>query len=478
MNIVRHFLAAASQYPSNVAIVHNSKVVSYSELKKEVLKAVDALRTKGVESNDNVMVMIPFSIELYIHILAIFMLGANVVLVDQIKPKSRVVYAFGKANCKAIITTRKLVFLKYVLFHWSLWRKVIALKRTVIGNLNAAEKNADDSALITFTSGTTGHPKAADRTHGFLDIQLATLIDEMKIKPSDTHITSLPVVLMCNLAVGATSIIPSAYSKKAHWEFIKTQHAPSLLSASPAHFSSMSELIDCSQLSHAFIGGATILPHFAKEVVNKMEAKKGTLVYGSMEAEPMNTVSLGEYLRSIHSKEKGVLVGFPHPNIQLKINKKDSKKLDELRENELGEIIVSGRHVLHKYYQDEAAFGKNKIVANGIIWHRTGDAGYLKNGSLYYLGRIKHTWQQNGEWLSPLTLEKYLSESEVSIEGTWLRIGDKNIVFIQKKAGTDALLASFGYAIDRIIYVKELPRDKRHLSRVDYEQLVGMVTSK
>ena len=129
MNIVRHFLNAAAQNPENIAIVHNSKTITYGELNKEVMKTVNALKNKGYQSGNNLMVMIPFSIELYIHILAIFTLGANVVLVDEIKPKSRVTYAFGKAKCKAIVTTRKLSFLKYLLFHFSLWNKVISLKR-------------------------------------------------------------------------------------------------------------------------------------------------------------------------------------------------------------------------------------------------------------------------------------------------------------------------------------------------------------
>lgn len=474
MNIVSHFIAAASQYPENIAIVHSAQSITYGELKSELLKAVHAFKAKGIKEGDNVMVMIPFSTELYIHILAVFMLGANVVLVDEIKPKSRVNYAFGKANCKAIVTTKKLSYLKYILFHSSLWSKVISLKRTTESIETAAVKQGEDSALITFTSGTTGHPKAADRTHGFLDTQLSTLIDEMKINPKDTHITSLPVVLMCNLAVGATSIIPSDYTKTKHWDYVKDCHPSSILSASPAHFTQMSKIIDCEKLNQVFIGGATILPHFAKEVVKVIESKKVTLVYGSTEAEPMTIVSLPEYLESFNSSERGVLVGNPHPNIKLKINMQGTNTLEELGEGEIGEIIVAGPHVLYKYYQDVKAFVKNKIVEGNTMWHKTGDAGYLKNGKLYYIGRIKHTWMQDSEWLAPLTLEKYLSERGGTVEGTWLSLSGKATVFIQKHKNTEALISAFGHTIDRLIYVKKLPRDKRHRSRIDYEKLIKL----
>jgi acyl-coenzyme A synthetase/AMP-(fatty) acid ligase len=473
MNIVRHFLDAASQHPQQIAIVHNSKVISYGDLRTEVLKTVNAFKNKGINSGDNVMVMIPFSIELYIHILAIFVLGANVVLVDEVKPKSRVTYAFDKANCKAIVTSKKLVLLKYFLFHSSLWNKIIALKRTSKSEESAVPKQGEDSALITFTSGTTGHPKAADRTHGFLDIQLSTLIEEMDIKSSDTHITSLPVVLMCNLAVGATSIIPPKYSNENHWEFIKENYSPNLLSASPAHFSHISELIHCNKLDKIFIGGATILPHFAKEVARRVDFNKVTLVYGSTEAEPMATVSLSDYLDSLLPTKKGLLVGKSHPNIQLKINTPGHSKIALLNDNEIGEIIVSGPHVLNQYYQDKDAFAKNKIVDKNTIWHKTGDAGLLKNGQLFYLGRTKHTWVVDDDWLAPITFEKHVSVNQYKEEGTWLNIEGRHTVFIQKTINTDKILSSFNYTIDDIIYVSELPRDKRHLSRIDYEQLMS-----
>jgi acyl-CoA synthetase (AMP-forming)/AMP-acid ligase II len=473
MNIIRHFLAAASQHPQQIAIVHNSKVISYDDLRSEVLKTVNAFKNKGIKPEDNVMVMIPFSIELYIHILAIFVLGANVVLVDEIKPKSRVTYTFDKANCKAIVTSKKLVVLKYFLFHSSLWNKITALKRTTKSVESAASKQTEDSALITFTSGTTGHPKAADRTHGFLDTQLNTLIEEMNITSSDTHVTSLPVVLMCNLAIGATSIIPPKYSNENHWKFIKENYPPNLLSASPAHFDHISKLIDCNKLNRVFIGGANILPHFAKDVARRVDIKKVTLVYGSTEAEPIATVSLSDYLESLFPNEKGLLVGKSHPNIQLKINTQGYSEIVELNDNEIGEIIVSGPHVLNKYYQDDEAFAKNKIVAKNTIWHKTGDAGFFKNGQLYYLGRMKYTWVVDGEWLAPITFEKHISVHQYKEEGTWLIIEGRHTVFIQKTINTNKILSSFNHNIDDIIYVSELPRDKRHLSRIDYEKLMS-----
>ncbi|PCJ65649.1 MAG: hypothetical protein COA58_09595 [Bacteroidetes bacterium] len=472
MNIVRHFMQAANSYPNNVAIVQNGKSIHYSELKTRILQTTNSLSEKGYKKGDNIMVMIPFSVELYVHILAIFSLGANVVLIDQLKPKSRVYYAFKKSECKAIITTKTIALLKFFLFSKKLWNTIITIPISTKTNDGYIDRKDTDSALITFTSGTTGNPKAADRTHGFLNTQLQTLIDEMRISPRDIHITSLPVVLMCNLAVGATSIIPPKYKNTNAWKLLANQFPPNILSASPHHFSEISRRIQNDKLDRVFVGGATILPSFVKQVAKNISHNKVTFVYGSTEAEPMTTLSLETYSKLISTNSVGLPVGRNHPNIQLKINTKDSTTLKEQPEGQIGEIIVAGPHVLHTYFKDEEAFARNKIIANDIIWHRTGDAGYIKDEQLYYFSRMRYAWILHDEWLAPLTLEKYLSINGYLEEGTWLNVKGKNILFIQKTKNLKKVIESFPYTIDETVFIKQLPRDKRHLSRVDYEQLL------
>jgi long-subunit acyl-CoA synthetase (AMP-forming) len=181
--------------------------------------------------------------------------------------------------------------------------------------------------------------------------------------------------------------------------------------------------------------------------------------------------NLTDYLKE--SDENGVLVGEPHPNIQIKINELHSSNLLSKAEGQLGEILVAGPHVLHNYYRDLSAFSKNKIVEGETIWHKTGDAGYLKNGKLYYYGRVKHIWQQENRWLSPITLEKFLADNNFEAEATWQHIDGKNVLFVTPKMDLKLLLKHFPYKIDRVVKVRKLPKDKRHLSRIDYEVLAA-----
>ena len=68
----------------------------------------------------------------------------------------------------------------------------------------------DTPAIITFTSGSTGEPKAAVRTHGFLIAQHRALVESLALAPGDVDLTTLPMFLLANLASGVTSVIPDA----------------------------------------------------------------------------------------------------------------------------------------------------------------------------------------------------------------------------------------------------------------------------
>src|SRR5262249_39755270 len=67
---------------------------------------------------------------------------------------------------------------------------------------------ASDAALVTFTTGSTGTPKAAVRSHAFLWAQHLALQDHLRLPQDDVDLPTLPGFVLNNLAVGCTTVLP------------------------------------------------------------------------------------------------------------------------------------------------------------------------------------------------------------------------------------------------------------------------------
>ena len=207
MNIVDLFLAAATKYPDNIAIVEKDNTISYDQLKQEVLATAAYFKKKGITEGDRVLVFIPMSIDLYRVVLALFYLGATAVFLDEWVSKKRLELCCNLASCKGFIG----VFKARVYSFFSKELRLIKIKLNLgtrgDEQISVAQVNPDLSALITFTTGSSGTPKAALRTHGFLNEQFDALLEEIEPKATDIDMPVLPIVLFVNLGVGSTSVI-------------------------------------------------------------------------------------------------------------------------------------------------------------------------------------------------------------------------------------------------------------------------------
>lgn len=93
-----------------------------------------------------------------------------------------------------------------------------------------------------------------------------------------------------------------------------------------------------------------------------------------------------------------------------------------LKNGEIGEICVEGKHVLKEYYNSEDTQNFTKIHYQEQIWHRTGDAGYLDNeGRLFLMGRVKNRFEHNGKEIYVFPIENVLLEIEGVEIGTVLK---------------------------------------------------------
>ncbi len=495
MNVVELFTKKSAEFPQKAAIIHGNRKISYSELSDEVEKTASYFLSKGITEGDRVLVFLPMSIDLYRVTLALFYVGATAVFLDEWVSWKRLRICSKIASCKGYIGTRKAKLLR--LATPELRDIPLHLNTTGRSQQNTPCRQVDSAhpALITFTTGSTGTPKATVRSHQQLLHQFEALVHEINVGPNDVDLTLLPIVLLINLGIGATSVIVNYKAKKPKQALKDAVGAidgndVTKITGSPYFILELVSFLYKNKLAvlslrNMVTGGAPVFPNQAKQIIDSLPNVGLTVVYGSTEAEPISAID-GNQLITNHTLKKGLPVGEVYHGTQLAIinisdqpigplSKENFSTLHQKPSN-IGEIVVTGSHVLNRYFANQEAYQRNKIEVERTVWHRTGDSGYLQDGELYLTGRCKQLIFRNGKVISPFVVENQLAQiPEVRI-GTILERESRIILVIEKSNKNSIEANAFdGFIFDEIRYLRHIPRDPRHHSKIDYEKLVGMV---
>ncbi|MEO5931436.1 MAG: AMP-binding protein, partial [Candidatus Kapaibacterium sp.] len=361
----------------------------------------------------------------------------------------------------------------------------------------------DDPALVTMTTGSTGTPKGARRTHRFLVAQHDALVRSLGSSAEDIDMPLLPVFVLSNLALGATTVIPpvdprnvESFDPSAVVDVIR-RAGVTTTSGSPVFYDLLARYcvernVALPTLRALALGGAPVFPPLAASLVAAFPNVEITIVYGSTEAEPISTITAGELLRDSALPRRGLPVGTPTPDIEVLIlpireellaeNRAELERL-RLPAEEIGEICVAGEHVLKEYYGDPEVWRKNKIFVGDEVWHRTGDAGYLDaGGKLYLAGRVRQSFIHGGERIFVFPIEERLLEMEGVAAGTIIQLGERLVVVVEPAPGRkltvaeiEMMMAKAGIPYDTVMSFRAIPRDPRHRSKIDYDRLRELV---
>src|SRR5207245_4212623 len=143
---------------------------------------------------------------------------------------------------------------------------------------SAVEVPGDAPALITFTTGSTGRPKAAARSHAFLWAQHQALAGYLGLTEADIDLPTLPIFVLNNLALGVTSVLPdfdarrpAAIDPAALYRQIVSEGVTTS-SGSPAFYERLAGWCAANgkrlPLRALFTGGAPVLPPLARRLAD------------------------------------------------------------------------------------------------------------------------------------------------------------------------------------------------------------------
>lgn len=501
-NISELFFDAATKFPHRKAIIYRNSEIQFDDLANAVRSTAAYFIRKGIQKGDRVLVFVPMSIDLYRIVLALFSIGATAVFLDEWVNKKRMEECCKIAQCNGFIG----IFKARVLSWFSSELRKIPIKLGVNSYFSFQPTHSkfpvsiekDETALITFTTGSTGIPKAAKRTHHFLFKQFEALNDKLNPKEDDIDLPALPIVLFLNLGNGITSVIadfkasrPEKISPIKIVDQIKNNQVNRII-ASPFFVKKIAQYllqhnIQLPNITKIFTGGAPVFPSEAEIYLAAFPDATLEIVYGSTEAEPISSSSAKDLIAEKDFILKaGLNVGPVYKKAEVKIIKiidspivaNFETDLETLPNDMIGEIIVSGPHVLTEYFNNPEAIKRNKIFVNGKCWHRTGDSGYLADtGILYLTGRCSTIIYKDEKLIAPFLYENYLQSIAGVNIGTVLMIKKSIVCVLELNDSTIRLsvlnaLNILPIKFDEVKFVKKIPRDLRHNSKIDYAQLV------
>ena len=534
-NFISRFIYNAECHPDKVAlqlpVMEGQKClgeesISYAELARLVSAYQVLWQQKGWQSGDRIVVILKPSKELYAIALSLFSLGIVAVFIDTGMGRKKMQMAIRDSNAKAIISMKALIKLFWLVpALWPLQRFAVDGQSIGYSNvlqqveplipsappLTSIARSDTDHGLISFTSGSTGRPKGADRTHFSLIQQHLAIRDHWPDKAEDIDCPCFPVMVLHNLSCGMTTIMPKvdlAEPSQVNAEVVIDQirqHKITRLSGAPAYLQGLvtylsqqsSELKTVNEVKSIVVGGATVSKDLAQSIRTAFPLANARIVYGSTEAEPISDVSIDEYLAE---KQAGYLVGHIAPQIDLMISnvnelEQQGKLINEndlvqgmCNVGEIGEILVSGHHVLKQYIDNSEANRENKIPrinveATKSVWHRTGDCGYQDpQGRLWLSGRVKDVIRVNNYTLQAYPIEQTLDQDNDIIRAAVIYYQGHVCVFAQVRADKsinhDALIMRIsdiakgfflpsGLSNIRYIEIDNMPVDGRHNSKID-----------
>jgi acyl-CoA synthetase (AMP-forming)/AMP-acid ligase II/pimeloyl-ACP methyl ester carboxylesterase len=271
-------------------------------------------------------------------------------------------------------------------------------------------RQADDAALVAFTSGATGTPKGVVFTNRMLTEQLAVFRSQFGFRGGEQDLPLLPVFSLFTAALGVGSIFPPLNPSRplslVPGRIVRVMQdlGNETCFGSPTLWSKLAEY--CRQtgtslpkLRRVFMAGAPVSQATIDLVAAACPQAQSFTPYGATEALPVTIAAASELRQQTRVKalsgEQGAPVGRAIDGVTLRIVRPvegaGPKTLLDCAEREIGEIVVSGATVSREYLRRPEATAAGKVVEGDRVWHRMGDMGYLDaTGQLYFCGRRVH----------------------------------------------------------------------------------------
>jgi long-chain acyl-CoA synthetase len=426
-----------------VALVYHDRVVTYGELAEAAAAVRAALVARGVGVGDRVVCICGNEPEFVFAYLGTLGCGAVFVPLNPASPPAE------------LDREQRVVAPSVVLDSAAAIADLIRADHPAVA---VVEVDDASTAVLLFTSGTAGTPRAAMLSHGNLRANLEqTSALPGRLQPDDVvfgvlplfHVFGLNVMLGLTLVAGARLVLVDRFDPRAALEIIAAHHI-TVVAGAPQMWHAWAVAPDVAAGAMASVrlalSGADRLPEATYERIRQRFGVRIREGYGLTEASPTVTSSLG-------TDAPPGSIGRPLPGIELRVVDADG---DDVLVDDPGEILVRGPNVFHGYWGDPEATAR-ALTESG--WLRTGDLAVVDDeGTLRIVDRAKDLIIVSGFNVHPAEVEAVIGEfpgvAEVGVVGgPDARSGETIKAFVVLDAGVTpdapALLAHCAHEMAR-----------------------------
>ena len=441
---------SAAERPDRVAIKLDDTELSYAALDAAAARTAGFLRAKGVQPGDRVGIMLPNVAYFPICYYGVLRAGAVVVPMTGLLKEREVAFHLGDSGAKVLLAWHQFADAAHAGAEQTDAECVLvepdefeALLERCQPALEVAERLPDDTAVILYTSGTTGTPKGAELTHENVLRNVEVTVGLIGLEERSVTLGALPFfhafgqtcALNATISVGGClTLIPRFDGGKALevlerdrvtvFEGVPTMYAAML------HHPEAAER-DVSALEVCVSGGAAL----PVEIMRAFEQKFGCQIlegYGLSETSPV-----ASFNRRDRERKPGS-IGLPVDGVEMRVIDDDAH---EVPQGDIGEVAIRGHNVMKGYWQLEEATAE-AIDADG--WFKTGDIARVdEDGYFFIVDRKKDLVIRGGYNVYPREIEEVFYEHpdvrEVAVIGIpHDELGEEVAAAIALKAGADS----------------------------------------
>jgi long-chain acyl-CoA synthetase len=428
-NLAQILTDQAAKQPDHPAILAGDRVISYAEFDDAAARVASFLVSKDFQPGDRAGLMLANAPEFCILCYGILRAGGIVVPMNPLLKSREVAYYLNDSGAGLLFAAADspgepaegaadagAVFVRAGA------DDLTALLQDQPPRPQVASRADDDTALILYTSGTTGQPKGAQLSHANLRTNAQLSAETLfSLGPSDVVMGCLPLFHVFGLTCGLNTAVGSGAALALLARFDPGQALEviqrcrvTVFEGVPTMYAALlhhpdRDRYDTSSLRVCVSGGAAL----PVELLRGFEAAFGTMIlegYGLSETSPVASFNHPDRERKPGS------IGTPVRGVQMRLVAPDGT---DLPPGEVGEIAIQGPNVMKGYWQRPEE--TKETIPDG--WLRTGDlARQDEDGYFFIVDRKKDLVIRGGFNVYPREIEEVLYEHPAVAEAAVIGI--------------------------------------------------------